>query len=90
MSRVLFTVLLACSTTLWACGGGDKPATTPAASTGHEVPTRAADATYTVRGEITMLPVAGDKRTELKVRHEAIPTFKDKDDTAGNGGAKSR
>jgi len=78
MSRVLFAVLLACSTTLWACGGSDKPADPPK-STGHDIPARAADATYTVKGEITMLPVDGDKRTELKVHHEAIPTFKDKE-----------
>lgn len=31
---------------------------------------------YTVRGEVTQLPVAGDDRTEFMVRHEAIPEFK--------------
>ncbi|MFT3686495.1 MAG: copper-binding protein [Phycisphaerales bacterium] len=28
---------------------------------------------------MSALPVAGDKRTEFRVHHEAIPTFKDKD-----------
>ncbi len=78
MSRVLFAVLLALSTTLAACGGKDKPAD-PAVAGGHTPPARTPDQTYTVRGEVTMLPVEGDKRTELKVHHEAIPTFKNKD-----------
>ncbi len=78
MSRVFFAVTLALCTTLAACGGKDKPAD-PQPAPGHTPPARTPDQTYTVRGEITMLPVAGDKRTELKVRHEAIPTFKNKD-----------
>lgn len=79
MSRVLFAVILGLSTTLGACGGKDKPAETAPPSSGHTPPTRTPDATYTVRGEVTMLPVEGDKRTEFKVHHEAIPTFKNKD-----------
>ena len=71
MSRVLFAVLLAVSTVFAACGGKDQP--------GHTPPDRKPDQTYTVRGEVTMLPVAGDKRSEFKVKHEAIDDFKNKD-----------
>lgn len=34
-------------------------------------------ARYTVRGKVLTLPLAGDPRTELRVRHEAIPDFRD-------------
>lgn len=77
MSRVLFAVVLGLSTTLVACGGKDKPAEDSAA--GQIPPAKTPDATYTVRGEVSSLPVAGDKRTEFRVHHEPIPTFKDKD-----------
>ena len=77
MSRVFFSVLLILSLGfVVACSGKDKP-TTPAP--GHTPPARTPDATYTVRGEVTSLPVAGDKRTEFRVHHEAIDDFKDKD-----------
>ncbi|MGD9693332.1 MAG: copper-binding protein [Phycisphaerales bacterium] len=33
-------------------------------------------ARYTVRGKVLTLPVAGDVRTELRIRHEAIPDFR--------------
>lgn len=33
-------------------------------------------ARYTVRGRVLTLPVAGDVRTELRIRHEAIPDFR--------------
>lgn len=46
---------------------------------GHTPPARVPDATYTVRGVITALPVAGDARTELRAKHERIPDFKSKD-----------
>ncbi len=31
---------------------------------------------YTVRGQVVTVPVAGDPRTEFSARHEAIPEFK--------------
>ncbi len=33
-------------------------------------------ARYTVRGRVLTLPVAGDHRSELRIRHEAIPDFR--------------
>ncbi len=33
-------------------------------------------ARYTVRGRVLTLPIAGDVRSELRVRHEAIPDFR--------------
>lgn len=77
MGRVLFAILLVLPLGfLVTCSGKDKPAT-PAI--GQTPPARTPDATYVVRGEITMLPVAGDNRAELKVHHEAIDNFKDSD-----------
>ncbi len=32
--------------------------------------------TYTTRGQVAQIPVAGDDRTEFLVRHEAIPEFR--------------
>jgi len=32
--------------------------------------------TYTTRGQVAQLPVAGDDRTDFMVRHEAIPEFR--------------
>jgi hypothetical protein len=42
-----------------------------------------ADAKYTVRGRIEMLPIAGQPQTELVVHHEAIPSFKGFDGKTG-------
>ncbi|MBY0308508.1 MAG: copper-binding protein [Phycisphaerales bacterium] len=77
MSRVLFAAVLGFSSLIAACGGKDKSAEPP--STGQTPPAKAPDATYTVRGEVASLPIAGDKRTDFRVHHEAIPSFKDKD-----------
>jgi Cu/Ag efflux protein CusF len=38
---------------------------------------------YTVRGQVASVPVAGDPRTEFQVRHEAIPEFKGPGDEVG-------
>lgn len=62
-----------------ACSGKDKPAAAPDTRAGHVLPDRKPDATYEVRGEIATLPTIGDKRTELRVRHEAIDDFKNRD-----------
>jgi Cu/Ag efflux protein CusF len=37
------------------------------------------DQVYTVRGVITGLPVADKPASELTIRHEAIPTFRDRE-----------
>ncbi len=64
---------------LLACSAKDKPAATDATTAGHVPPAREPDGTYEVRGEIVSLPTTGDKRTELRVHHEAIDTFKNRD-----------
>lgn len=37
---------------------------------------QAPSARYTVRGAVASLPIAGDPTTELRVHHEAIPSFR--------------
>lgn len=44
---------------------------------------RAPDDTYTVRGRIVQLPVAGKPMTDLRVHHEAIPTFRKDGEVVG-------
>ena len=78
MSRVLFAAFMVVFSLLAACGGSDKQTEPSTSTTHHTPPAKTPDATYTVRGEIVMLPVEGDKRTELKIHHEAIPTWKNK------------
>jgi Cu/Ag efflux protein CusF len=83
MSRVFFSVVLAISSVfLVNCSGKDKPEPAkPAEKTveGHPIPARTPDGTYTVKGEVAGLPVAGDKRTQFRVHHEAIDNFKDRE-----------
>jgi len=77
MSRFYFPAVvpaLVVAASLCGCSGKDKPA-----DTGQKQPAKAPSATYTVRGEVVALPVAGDTRTEFRVRHEAIDDFKDTD-----------
>jgi Cu/Ag efflux protein CusF len=65
MTTARFTALILALAAMLipACGHKDDTPKTP-------------DATYTVRGEVDSLPVAGDKTTEFRVHHEAIDNFK--------------
>jgi hypothetical protein len=79
---LIAALLLAPALVLGACKQDSPPApSTPhtAASTGT-----AREDVYTgVRGVVAMLPIAGNPNTELKIQHEQIPTFRNKDGEIG-------
>ncbi len=63
-SRATLSLLLALSPTWSACGGSSEPTV--------DAP---APATYHLRGVIRQVRELGDSKTQLYVRHEAIPDF---------------
>ncbi len=76
---VIAALLLAQTLVMSAC---KQDSSTPAgASPNRAAPTgEVREDVYTgIRGVVTMLPVAGNPATELKIQHEHIPTFLNKD-----------
>jgi hypothetical protein len=76
---VIAALLIGPTLVMIAC---KQDSSTPAgASPNRAAPTGAArDDVYTgIRGVVTMLPIAGNPATELKIQHEHIPTFLNKD-----------
>jgi Cu/Ag efflux protein CusF len=75
-----------------ACGGGGEPAqpagegTDSASSQGADSAASPGADVYTVRGEITQLPAPDREGSELMVRHEPMPEFKNaKGEVVGMG-----
>jgi hypothetical protein len=73
MALFALLAMMISSLGLVACGGGE-PA--PEAEMAGEEPAVTDKMTYTVRGEVTQLPEPGAEGSDLMVRHEPIPDFK--------------
>jgi Cu/Ag efflux protein CusF len=66
---------LAAAIFVFGTGGCEKRGSGSASAA--KAPDRAADATYTTRAEVKMVPVKGKATSEFIVRHEAIDNFVD-------------
>lgn len=80
----LFSVVAVCAACVMAAACGEPAPDAPAHDDlrGYTVPARTPDATYTVRGRVRTVPVAGNPLTQLAIEHEAIPRFTNKDGRA--------